>query len=178
VFGALIRLILLAAVLAGAGVVALAVVPTPTACTPDVPLSNVSDVFTRWGTFVRGAPPQQVRIDEADATVALQAAIAGTDLPVSDVRVHFCADGKAQLAFTYRIGPVGVHGLAICTLPASSPLRLDIGRIIIGDVPAALTDPLVDRARRFLDPLTALSLTGPIDRVEIGAGALVIFNDR
>jgi hypothetical protein len=177
VFGALIRLVLVAAVLGGAGVAVLAVSKTPEACTPDVALAKTNDVVTQWQAFVRAGAPDQIRFDEAEATAALQAAMSGADLPVSNVRVHFCADGTAELSFVYPLGPLAIHGLATATVPPSSPLHLDIGRVIIGAVPTALTDAVVGQFREFLDPLTALSLSGPIDRVEIVEGAIVIFHD-
>jgi hypothetical protein len=177
VFGALIRLILVAAVLGGGAVVVLAVAQTPKACTPEVAPARTNDVITQWQAFVRAGAPDQIRFDEAEATAALQAAMTGADLPVTDVRVHFCADGTAQLSFAYRVGPFAAHGLASCTVPPSSPLRLHITRVVIGAVPTALTDPIVGQLSDFLDPLTALSLSGPIDRVEIVAGAIVVFHD-
>jgi hypothetical protein len=175
--GLLIRIILAGAVVATVGVVGLAVLPTPRPCTPDVALPVVTDVSARWNAFVHGAAPQQVRFDEAETTLTLQRALGGAELPVSDVRVHFCADGTAQLTFTYRWGPVSAHGLATGTLPATSPLRLSVGQVVIGDLPTAVTDPAVDAARELVDRVTSLSLAGPIDRVEVDAGSIVIFHD-
>jgi hypothetical protein len=175
--GLLIRIIMAGAAVATVVVVGLAVVPTPRPCTPDVALPVVSDVFARWDAFVRGAAPQQVRFDEAEATATLQRALEGAELPVSDVRVHFCADGTAQLAFTYRWGPVSAHALATGTLPAASPLRLSVDEVAIGGLPTVVTDPALDAARGLLDRVTSLSLVGPIDRVEVEAGSIVIFHD-
>jgi hypothetical protein len=177
VIGLLVRVVLAGAVVATVAVVGLAIVPTPRACTSDVAPPSVTDVFARWAGFVRGAAPAQVRFSEAEVTAALEETRAGADLPISDLHVHFCADGTAQLAFTYRWDPVSAHGLAIGTVPADSPLHLRIEHLVVGGLPTAVTDPALEAVRAFLDPVTSLSLEGPIDRVEIIEGWIVIFND-
>ena len=138
---------------------------------------SVTDVVARWAGFVRGAAPAQVRFSEAEVTAALEEARAGADLPISDLHVHFCADGTAQLAFTYRWGLVSAHGLATGTVPPASPLHLQIEHVVVGSVPTTVTDPVLDAARTLLDQVTSLDLTGPIDRVEIIEGSIVIFHD-
>jgi hypothetical protein len=175
--GLLVRVVLAGAVLTAIALVGLAIVPAPGACTPDVAPTGGSDVFVRWAGFVRGAAPGQVRFSEAEVTAALEQTRASTNLPITDLHVHFCADGTAQLAFTYRWDPVSAHGLATGTIAAASPLHLQIAHLVVGGLPVAVTDPALDAVRAFLDPVTSLSLEGPIDRVEIIQGWIVIFND-
>ncbi|MFI5254120.1 MAG: hypothetical protein ACHQ15_01485 [Candidatus Limnocylindrales bacterium] len=175
--GFLIRLLLVGALVGLVGGVGLAVLVTPKTCTPDTGVTGTSVLFARWDAFVHGAPPQQVTFDEAQATAALQEALTLADVPIAQVRVHFCADGTAELAFGYGLGPVEAHGLAVGTIPAGSPLRLRIVRVVIGGLPTAVTDLALDRLRTLLEPITTLSLSGPIDRVQVSRGAIVIFHD-
>lgn len=176
--GALIKIILAGGVVVGAGVVMVAVVPTPGACTTDVVLPEVTDVQAKWDSFVSGVAPDRVGFDEAEVTVTLRDALeTAGETGVSDVMVHFCGDGTAQLAFTYSVGPVPVHGLAKGTIPAGSPLRLVVDELVIGGLPTALTDPAVEAARDLIDRVTSFDLEGPIDRVEVLQGSVTVYNE-
>ncbi len=60
---------------------------------------------------------------------------------------------------------------------ATGPPPLAVDEVVIGGLPTALTDPAVEAARDLIDRVTSFDLEGPIDRVEILQGSIIVHNE-
>jgi hypothetical protein len=174
VIGVLLKVVLGVLVI-GAGVAVVAtIVPTPTACTPDVTASSASDAVERWDAWASGPAPASVTFTEADATAVLREHIAGTDVPLVDPVVHFCSDGSVEVSFAASVGPVSAHGLATGTIAAASPLSIDVTSIQVGALPDALGQLVVGAIGDIAADASSLGLVGPVGAVEVTEGQVTV----
>lgn len=173
--GALVRFVLAGGVVIAAGVAVVAVVPTPTPCTQDPAQPDRTFYMDKWNDFVDAPAPNQVGFDQAEANEALADALAERDLPVRNVKAHFCGDGSAQLAFEFPIGPVVAHVLAKGTITAP-PVGATLDEVEIGGLPTAFAAPAIEMARDLVDQLSDLEVDGPVSRVEVRENAVILYN--
>jgi hypothetical protein len=160
-------------VVVGAVVVGfLAVVPSPSTCTPDVAAGSAADARAQWDAWAAAAPPSDVTFTEADATAILRER--SPDLAIKDPVVHFCGDGTAQLSFSYPIGPVTVKAVATGTVGSTSPLSVEITSIAIGGLPSAITEPVVGAVKDVAAKAASLGLEGPINAVSVSQGQVTV----
>lgn len=174
--GTLVRFILAGGLIVAAGIVLLAVVPTPNPCTVDPAQPERTFYRDEWDAYVDTPPPYQVGFDQAEVNEAIRDALADRDLPVRNVRVHFCGDGSAQLAFEFPVGPVSAHVLAKGSITAP-PVGVALEEVQVGGLPTAFGDAAIAMARDLIDQLTSFELDGPVDRVEVKENAVLLFND-
>ncbi|OGN84947.1 MAG: hypothetical protein A2X23_01625 [Chloroflexi bacterium GWC2_73_18] len=176
VIGALARIVLVGGIIIAAVLAALAFIPTPSPCTPDPAQPEQTFYLDEWNAFEDARAPDQVGFDQAEVNEALGDALADRDLPVRNARAHFCADGTAQLAFEFPLGPASIQVLAKGRLSAP-PVAATLDEVQVGGLPTFLTDPAVEMARDLVDELTSYRLEGPIDRVVVRENAVLLFND-
>jgi hypothetical protein len=157
--------------------IALVAVPTPNACTVDIAVPQVTDARARWDAFATAPAPASVTFDEGEATSELLTALGTETRPVEVRQVHFCADGTTQVAFDYPVGPITVHGLAIGSIPAASPLRFELDRIALGWVPPEVLAPLAGGVRDLVDEVSSFGLTGPVTSIAVEQGSITVKND-
>jgi len=150
----------------------LAVVPSPSTCTPDAVAGSAADARAKWDGWASSAPPATVMFTEAEATAILREQ--SPDLAIKDPVVHFCGDGTAQLSFSYPVGPVTVKGVATGTVASSSPLSVEITSIAIGGLPSAITAPVVGAVKDIAAQAASLGLEGPIDQVSVSQGQVAV----
>lgn len=150
----------------------LAVVPSPSTCTPDVAAGDAADARARWDAWATSAAPATVTFTEADATATLRAN--APDLAIKDPVVHFCSDGTAQVSFTYPVGPITVKGVATGTVGSTSPLTVEVTSIAIGGLPSAVTDPVVGAVKDIAAKAASLGLEGPITGVSVSQGQVTV----
>jgi hypothetical protein len=160
-------------VVVGAVVVGfLAVVPSPSTCTPDVAAGSAAEARAKWDAWAASGPPSDVTFTEADATAILREQ--SPDLAIKDPVVHFCGDGTAQLSFSYPVGPVTVKGVATGTVGSTSPLSVGITSIAIGGLPSAMTEPVVGAVKDVAAKAASLGLEGPINAVSVSQGQVTV----
>ena len=175
--GALVKIVLAGGVIVAAGLAVLAFIPTPNPCTQDPAQPERTFYRDKWDAYVDAPAPNQVGFDQAEVNEAIADALETRDLPVRNVKVHFCGDGTAQLAFEFPLGPASVQVLAKGSVVVGPPVAGALDEVQVGGLPTALTDPAIDMARDLVDELTSFKLSGPIDRVEVKENAVLLFND-
>lgn len=159
-------------VVGAAAVSVLLVVPSPSTCTPDAAVGSAAEARAKWEAWASAAPPATVTFTEGDATAVLRDQ--GRDLAITDPVVHFCADGTAQLSFSYALGPVPVKGVATGTVESTSPLSVTVTSIAIGGLPSAATDPFVGAIRDVASDASSLGLVGPVNSVQVSEGQVTV----
>jgi hypothetical protein len=160
-------------VVVGAATVSiLLVVPSPSTCTPDADVGSAAEARAKWEAWASASPPATVTFTEGEATAVLRDQ--GRDLSITDPVVHFCADGTAQLSFTYALGPVPVKGVATGTVESASPLSVVVTSIAIGGLPSAATDPLVGAVKDVASEAASLGLVGPVNSVQVTEGQVTV----
>ena len=95
-------------------------------------------------------------------------------MAIEEPVVHFCADGTAQVSFTYPAGPVSIKGLATGAVEPTSPLSVTVTSIQVGGLPSAVTDPIVGSIRDIAADASSLGLVGPVESVVVTEGQAVI----
>jgi hypothetical protein len=148
----------------------LAVVPSPSTCTPDATAASAADARAKWDGWASSAPPATVTFTDAEATAIVREQ--SPDLAIKDPVVHFCGDGTAQLSFSYPVGPV--KGVATGTVASSSPLSVEITSIAIGGLPSAITEPVVGAVKDVVAEAASLGLEGPINGVSVSQGQVTV----
>jgi hypothetical protein len=173
VIGTIVKL-LLGVVVIGAVVVGVAaVVPSPSTCTADAPAGTAATAQAQWDAWASGTGGQSVTFTEGDATAVLRAHL-GTDTPLVDPVVHFCADGTAQVSFGFKAGPLTLHGAADGTISATSPLSVAVTSIRVGALPSAVSDPIVNTVKGVATDAGSLGLAGPVRTVTVTKGQVVV----
>ena len=152
----------------------LAIVPTPATCTPDATVPATTDVQARWDAYAAAPPPATVTITEGEATALVQAQVQRENLAIKDPVVHFCSDGTAQLSFTYPVGPLSIKGVATGTVKTTSPVGVSVTSILVGGLPAAVTDPVVGAVKDIADKGSSLGLAGPVGSVQVSQGQVTV----
>lgn len=150
----------------------LAVVPSPATCTPDAAVGSAEEARAKWDAWASAAAPATVTFTEGEATAVLRDQ--GTDLAISDPVVHFCADGTAQLSFTYALGPVPVKGVATGSVESTSPLSVTVTSIAVGGLPSAVTDPVIGSIKDVASEASSLGLVGPVNSVTVTEGQVTV----
>jgi len=125
------------AVLAG-----MAALGTPTTCV-DREAAPAAAPALDWVALARqaaaGGTPT-LAVSEAQATAMVNRSLAGSDLPVTDVRVFFCPEGHAEIAGRVTISGWTVDALMEAGVDnAAVPPAVEVQGVRVGSVPGALT---------------------------------------
>jgi len=135
----------LLAVAGGASLlVGMVLLGTPRPCVDRAAPTGADAAFTAdWVAFARQAATggaASIAVTEVQATALASRSIAANGLPMSDVRVFFCADGHAEVA-----GRVSFRGWSVAVLAAggidttTAPPRVGVTSVRAGALPGVLT---------------------------------------
>lgn len=183
----MLRMLLLAALgLGGTAAVAstaLAVTAQPEACvarsvTPRA--AAAADLMAGWQTFVASAAATGQAtfvVTEEQATAKAAEWAQQRQLPVQDVRVTFCPDGRIEAAATMTGLGAPLHGRLRGTLETSGgSARVQIESLRVGALPEALATSLANSAVQSAQ-LEAIPLEG-LQRVTVADGTLTLMGGR
>jgi hypothetical protein len=117
----------------------------PAACVDrrsTVSQSAVDALQLKWDTFKAGGSPASVQFTEAEVTSRGVAYLDERDVPIKDLQVYFCPDGKAEAK-----GKVNVLGRDVSVLARG---HLDVSggqnRIVIDELKAGNLPPWISTA--------------------------------
>jgi len=121
---------------------------SPNTCTDReiTPVSAVvaAELDERWDVFSAEAAAAAASIDitESEATSRARQYIEDKDMPLEDLRVYFCDDGKAQLAG--KVESVGIDFVATGHLEIGAQIVVVLDSIDVGNLPGFVTDGFFD----------------------------------
>lgn len=184
----MLRMLVMAALgIGGTAVVAstaMAVTAQPEACVVRAgdtrPLAATDDVRTRWEAFIASAATTgqaTLVLTEQQATTAASAWAQRRALPVEDVRITFCPDGRIEASGTMTGLGAPLHGRLRGTLDTSGgSARVQVESLRVGALPETLATSLANSAVQSaqLDQV-------PMDRlrsVTVADGTLTLVGGR
>ena len=120
---------------------------SPDTCSDrEVPVSPAiaAELDERWDVFSAEAAAAAASIDitESEATSRARQYIEDKDMPLEDLRVYFCDDGKAQLAG--KVESVGIDFVATGHLEIGAQIVVVLDSIDVGNLPGFVTDGFFD----------------------------------
>ncbi len=143
-------------VVAGAGIAGLSLLAAilmftgdPAPCTERRSVaSNASAtaVATRWVAFRAAAPGATLEITEQEATSQAVSYLGSKDVPIRDLQMFFCADGKAEAKGKVEFLGRDVNVLFRGTLDVSGGQnRIVIDSVKAGNLPSAVGEQIVEQ---------------------------------
>lgn len=126
----------------------MALLGTPSACVDRTvaPDASAEPLAARWDAFVQQAATggaTSFEVTEAQATALASQWAADQTLPISDVRVIFCADGQADVATRITVLGWSMDALARAAIDTSGTQpRARIASVQVGGLPSLFTSSL------------------------------------
>lgn len=184
----MLRMIVMAALGIGGTVAvastAMAVTARPEACVTRTAetrtLAVPDDLRTRWEGFIASAATTGQAtpvVTEQQATTAAIEWARRRALPVEDVQVTFCPDGRIEAAATMTSLGAPLHGRLRGTLDTSSgSARVQVESLRVGALPEALATSFANSAVQSAQ-LDQVPLDG-LQSVTVGDGTLTLVGGR
>lgn len=168
-----------AVVVGGALSVFLIVTGSPGTCTDREidPISSAvaAQLDARWDVFSQTSETQQasIQVSEAEATSRGRQYVDDEDVPVDDLRIYFCGDGKGQIAG--KVAAIGIDVDFVVTghLDVGGPKPVvQLDSVDIGNMPGFVADKVLDILLN--DDARTLELDENLRGSEISDGLIVI----
>jgi hypothetical protein len=157
----------------------LVVTGSPATCT-DRDIGPVSDAVAagldeRWQEFAAQtvAVDSTIEISESEATSRALQYIANEDVPIEDLRIYFCGDGRGQIAGKVEAVGIDVDFVVTGRLDVSGTRPVVVLEAVdVGNLPGLVADAALDVL--LDDASRTLELDENLISSEIGDGIIVI----